>query len=60
MNQLKITLIRSGAGRLPNQRATLEALGLRKINKSVIKPDNPPIRGMINTVQHLLQVEELV
>lgn len=59
MKKLKITQIRSPIGRLPNQRATLEALGLRKINASVIKSDNKSIRGMITTVNHLINVEEI-
>lgn len=57
--QVKIELIRSGAGRKPNQRATLKALGLRKINSSVVKDANPAILGMVNTVSHLVKVEEI-
>lgn len=59
MKELKITLFKSYYGRLPNQRKTLDALGLRKISKTVSKPDNDAVRGMINTVQHLIKVEEL-
>lgn len=59
MKELKITLIKSRFGRLPNQAATLEALGLRKTNVTVRKPDNKCIRGMVNTVQHLVKVEEV-
>lgn len=46
-------------GRKPNQRRTVEALGLRKIRQSVIKDLNAPIQGMINTVSHLVAVEEV-
>ena len=59
MKKLKITLIRSKDGRKPNQRETLKGLGLRKIGQSVIREDNPMIRGMIRKVEHLIKVEEL-
>lgn len=59
MARLKVTQIRSGIGRKPNQRATLRALGLRRINHTVLKEDRPEIRGMIFTVSHLVQVEEV-
>ena len=59
MAQLKITLVKSRYGRKPKQRATLKALGLNKINKSVVQEDNPVIRGMIGRVQHLVMVEPL-
>ena len=57
--QLKITLVKSGAGRLEKQMRTLEALGLRKTNSSTIKPDNACTRGMIFVVKHLVKVEEI-
>lgn len=59
MKRLKITLIKSKYGRTPNQRETLKGLGLRKIGQSVIREDNPMIRGMIRKVEHLVKVEEL-
>ena len=59
MARLKVTQIRSGYGRKPNQRATLRTLGLRHINDVVVKEDRPEIRGMINTVSHLVRVEEV-
>jgi len=59
MKKLKITLIRSKYGRKPNQRETLKGLGLKKIGQSVIREDNPMIRGMIRKVEHLIKVEEL-
>jgi len=55
--QLKITLIKSPHGRLPKQRLILEALGLRKTNRSVYKPDNPQTWGMVKKIPHLLVIE---
>ena len=57
--QLKITLVKSGAGRLEKQTRTLEALGLRKTNSTTVKPDNACTRGMIFVVKHLVKVEEI-
>lgn len=59
MAELKVTLKRSIIGRPQNQRDTVKALGLTKINSSVVKPANEAIRGMINTVSHLVDVEEI-
>ena len=59
MAELKITLTRSIIGRPQNQRDTVKALGLTKINSSVVKPSNEAIKGMINTVSHLVDVEEV-
>ncbi|OPZ71732.1 MAG: 50S ribosomal protein L30 [Firmicutes bacterium ADurb.Bin456] len=58
MAKLKITLVRSLIGRPETQKVTVRTLGLRKINSSVIKPDSPQVRGMIDKVGHLLKVEE--
>ena len=55
---LRITQVRSHIGRRPNQKATLDALGLRKINQTVEHSDSDVIRGMINTVNFLVNVEE--
>ena len=55
---LKITQIRSKIGYKPKARATLEALGLRKIRQTVELPDNPSIRGMIKKIEYLLKVEK--
>lgn len=57
--KVKITQIRSAIGRLKNQKATIKALGIRKMNHSVVHEDNPTIRGMIDTVHHLVKVEEV-
>jgi large subunit ribosomal protein L30 len=55
---LKITLRRSLIGEKPKARATVESLGLRRINSSVERPDTPDVRGMVHKVKHLLEVEE--
>ena len=55
---LKITQIRSKIGYKPKARATLEALGLRKIHQTVELPDIPSVRGMIQKIDYLLTVEE--
>jgi len=59
-NKIKIKQIRSAVGRLKNQKLTIKALGLKKLGKSVIHEDTPAIRGMVNTVKHLVQVEEVI
>jgi len=59
MNKMiRVTLIKSRYGRLPKHRATIAALGLRKINSTKEFSDTPNIRGMINQVSYLLRVEE--
>ena len=55
---LKITLVKSPIGAVPKQRATVEAMGLRKLNKTVDLPDNAATRGQIQQVRHLVKVEE--
>lgn len=57
MQQLKVTLTRSLIGYPQDQRMTVKALGLRKINSSAIKDDTPAIRGMLHKVRHLVKVE---
>jgi large subunit ribosomal protein L30 len=59
MADLKITLVRSQIGIKPKQRGTLRALGLGKIGSSNVLPDRPEVRGMINRVPHLVNVEEV-
>ncbi|MDI6704023.1 MAG: 50S ribosomal protein L30 [bacterium] len=59
MKRLKMTLIKSGIGRIPQHRKTLLALGLKRPNKWVIKNDTPKIRGMVNKVSYLVKVEEV-
>ncbi|GBE02085.1 50S ribosomal protein L30 [bacterium BMS3Bbin06] len=55
---LKVTLKRSYAGNPEKLRRVLRSLGLRKIGHSVIKPDDPVTRGMINKVPHLVEIRE--
>ncbi len=57
--KLKITLVKSPIGAVPKQRATVEALGLKKLQKTVELPDNAAVRGMIQNVRHLVKVEEI-
>ncbi|KRN04273.1 MULTISPECIES: 50S ribosomal protein L30 [Holzapfeliella] len=58
MAQLKITLKRSAAHRLPAQRKIVKELGLGRVHSSVIKPDNDAIRGALFKISHLIDVEE--
>ena len=55
---LKITLVKSTIGAVPKHRRTVEALGLKKVNKTVVLPDNAATRGMVQQVRHLVKVEE--
>ena len=57
--RLKITLVRSPIGYSKRQKATVRALGLRRMNQSVEQKDVPEIRGMVDRVSHLVRVEEL-
>ena len=59
MKQIKITQIKSSIGYRKRTKATLIALGLKKINHSVLKNSNDSILGMVNTVSHLVKVEEV-
>ena len=56
---IKITLIKGLAGVLPVQRKTVKALGLGKINSSVVREANPVNLEMVRTVAHLVKVEEV-
>ncbi|MDE6635539.1 MAG: 50S ribosomal protein L30 [Lachnospiraceae bacterium] len=58
-NKLNITLVKSTIGAKPKHKKTVEALGLRKLNKTVEMPDNESVRGMIQQVKHLVKVEEV-
>jgi large subunit ribosomal protein L30 len=57
-NKIKITKIKSAIGYRQRTKDTLKALGLRKMNTSVVKFNNPAIQGMIRTVNHLVKVED--
>lgn len=58
-DKLKITLVKSPIGAVPKHVKTVEALGLKKLNKTVELPDNAATRGMIQQVRHLVKVEEV-
>ena len=58
-DKLKITLVKSTIGAIPKHKKTVEALGLRKLNKTVELPDNAAVRGMVKQVCHLVKVEEV-
>lgn len=55
---LKITLVKSPIGAIPKHRATIKALGLTKMHKTVEMPNNDAVKGMIAQVSHLVKVEE--
>ncbi len=57
--RVKIKQIKSAIGRLENQKRTVKALGLKKIGHTVEHDNTPVIQGMITTVRHLVQVEEV-
>lgn len=58
-DKLKVTLVKSTIGAIPKHRATVAAMGLRKLNKSVELPNNAATQGMVKQVQHLVKVEEI-
>ena len=58
MAKLKITQVRSTIKRPKDQKATIQTLGLGKINRSVVVDDSPQIAGMIRKINHLVKVEE--
>ncbi|MBM7610174.1 50S ribosomal protein L30 [Ureibacillus composti] len=58
-NKLEITLTKSLIGTKPQQRKTIEALGLRKVNQTVEQADNEAVRGQIVKVAHLVTVKEI-
>lgn len=55
---LKITLVKSPIGAVPKHKATVESMGLRKLNKTIVLPDNAATRGQIQQIRHLIKVEE--
>lgn len=58
-DKLKITLVKSPIGAVPKHKKTVESMGLRKLNKTIILPDNPATRGQIQQISHLVKVEEV-
>lgn len=59
MTELKVTLTRSAAHRLPNQRKVVKALGLGRVNSTVVVKDNAATRGALLKIAHLITVEEV-
>ena len=57
--KLKITLVKSPIGKPQKQRKVIKGMGLGKLNRSVVRQDTPEIRGMINSVSHLVKAEEM-
>lgn len=59
MTNLKVTLIRSVAHRIPNQKEVVKALGLGRVSSTVVLPDNSATRGALLKIAHLISVEEI-
>jgi large subunit ribosomal protein L30 len=59
MSKLKITYTKSSIGYNKRQKATVQALGLRKLNQTIEHDDTPVVRGMVKKVEHLVSVEEV-
>ena len=57
--KLKITLVRSTIGAVPKHKKTVASMGFKKLNSSVILPDNSATRGQIQQIKHLIKVEEV-
>ncbi len=57
--KLKITLVRSLIGAVPKNKATALSMGLRKIGRTIVLPDNGCTRGQIQQIRHLIKVEEV-
>ncbi|MBE5960620.1 MAG: 50S ribosomal protein L30 [Lachnospiraceae bacterium] len=58
-SKLKVTLTKSTIGAIPKHKATVAALGLKKLHTTVELPDNAATRGMLHQVKHLVKVEEI-
>ena len=59
MGKIRITQVKSVIDRTARQKKTMEALGLRKMNSSVEKEETPQIKGMVDSVKHLIKIEVL-
>ena len=55
---LRVTLVKSPIGYTKDQKATVRALGLRRMNQTVEHKDSPAVRGMLNKISHLIKIEE--
>lgn len=58
MAQIRVTYVKSAIGYRQSQKDTVRSLGLRRLNQSVVVDDNPTMRGMVETVKHLVRVEQ--
>ena len=58
MAKIRVTWVKSGIGHNEDQKRTLKALGLRRLNQSVIHDDSASFRGMVNKVRHLVKIAE--
>ena len=58
-DKVRVTLVKSTLGAIPKHKATVAALGLKKIGKSVEMPNNAATKGMVEQVRHLVKVEEI-
>ena len=58
-DKLRVTLVKSTIGAIPKHKKTVEALGLKKVNKTVELPNNDAVKGMLWQVKHLVKVEEI-
>ncbi len=56
--QLQITWVKSSIGYSQDQKATIKAMGFRRLGQKVVLPDNPSVRGMVHKVKHLVEVQE--
>ena len=59
MSQIKVTYVKSAIGYRQRQKDTIKALGLRRLNSTVVIEDNPTSRGMVDAVRHLVSVESV-
>jgi len=57
--KLRITYVKSSIGYSERHKATIRALGLRKLNQTVVQVDSPALRGMLSKVNHLVKIEEV-
>jgi len=57
MPKLRVTYVKSAIGYRQSQKDTIRSLGLRRLNQTVVVDDNPSMRGMVETVKHLVRVE---
>jgi len=58
MSELKIQLVKSLNGRLPKHVKIAQALGLKKIRQTVVKPDTPVVRGMLDKIGYLIEIKK--